>query len=203
MSMAGGGIVRTGVAEPQDDDPLIWEAAHIVVESQLGSTSGLQRRLKVGYARAGRIMDMLEEKGVVGPPDGQVQVAVADFAGHAGTIGPRLRLARGRNRGGSSGLIAHPTGQTEGQRKASRSLSRGASSVTAQAHDSLAIALPRQVRRNIQLHSRTIQLSFGHAAHIQVREQRTAILGNRVGIFLHRLNDAAMFGWQHAQPNHF
>ena len=34
------------------------------------STSGLQRRLKVGYARAGRIMDMLEEKGVVGPPDG-------------------------------------------------------------------------------------------------------------------------------------
>ena len=65
MSMAGGGgIVRTGVAEPQDDDPLIWEAA------QLGSTSGLQRRLKVGYARAGRIMDMLEEKGVVGPPDG-------------------------------------------------------------------------------------------------------------------------------------
>lgn len=70
MSMAGGGSVRTGVAEPQDDDPLIWEAAHIVVESQLGSTSGLQRRLKVGYARAGRIMDMLEEKGVVGPPDG-------------------------------------------------------------------------------------------------------------------------------------
>ena len=70
MSMAGGGIVRAGVAEPQDDDPLIWEAAHIVVKSQLGSTSGLQRRLKVGYARAGRIMDMLEEKGVVGPPDG-------------------------------------------------------------------------------------------------------------------------------------
>lgn len=54
----------------EEDDPLIWEAAQIVVESQLGSTSGLQRRLKVGYARAGRIMDMLESKGVVGPPDG-------------------------------------------------------------------------------------------------------------------------------------
>lgn len=54
----------------QEDDPLLWDAARIVVDSQLGSTSGLQRRLKVGYARAGRIMDMLEEKGIVGPPDG-------------------------------------------------------------------------------------------------------------------------------------
>lgn len=62
----GGGFYN----EPTDDDPLLWDAAQIVVDSQLGSTSGLQRRLKVGYARAGRIMDMLEEKGVVGPPDG-------------------------------------------------------------------------------------------------------------------------------------
>jgi S-DNA-T family DNA segregation ATPase FtsK/SpoIIIE len=53
-----------------DDDPLVWEAAEIVVSSQLGSTSTLQRRLKVGYARAGRIMDMLEQKGIVGPPSG-------------------------------------------------------------------------------------------------------------------------------------
>ncbi len=63
-------VTGGGSHEPTEDDPLIWEAARIVVESQLGSTSGLQRRLKVGYARAGRIMDMLEEKGVVGPPDG-------------------------------------------------------------------------------------------------------------------------------------
>ena len=62
----GGGAQRG----EDDDDPLVWEAAQIVVESRLGSTSGLQRRLKVGYARAGRIMDMLEAKGVVGPPDG-------------------------------------------------------------------------------------------------------------------------------------
>ena len=52
------------------DDPLIWEAAKLVVDSQLGSTSGLQRALSVGYARAGRIMDMLETKGVVGPANG-------------------------------------------------------------------------------------------------------------------------------------
>ena len=36
----------------------------------MGSTSNIQRRLSVGYSRAGRIMDMLEEKGVVGPPNG-------------------------------------------------------------------------------------------------------------------------------------
>ncbi len=53
-----------------DDDPLLWEAADIVVASGLGSTSNIQRRLKVGYSRAGRIMDMLENKGVVGPPNG-------------------------------------------------------------------------------------------------------------------------------------
>ena len=52
------------------DDPLIWEAADIVVASGFGSTSNIQRKLKVGYSRAGRIMDMLEEKGVVGPPNG-------------------------------------------------------------------------------------------------------------------------------------
>ncbi len=59
-----------GVDSGEEDDPLIWEAADIVVTAGMGSTSLLQRRLKVGYARAGRIMDMLESKGVVGAPDG-------------------------------------------------------------------------------------------------------------------------------------
>lgn len=59
-----------GMDGADEDDPLIWEAADITVTSGLGSTSMLQRRLKVGYARAGRIMDMLESKGIVGPPDG-------------------------------------------------------------------------------------------------------------------------------------
>jgi len=66
VSSAGGGAGTEGL----DDDPLLWEAADIVVTSGMGSTSLLQRRLKVGYARAGRIMDMLEAKGIVGPPDG-------------------------------------------------------------------------------------------------------------------------------------
>ena len=70
-------LITLGASQPDgsggscgDDDPLIWEAAEMVVSSRLGSTSNIQRRLKVGYSRAGRIMDMLEEKGVVGPANG-------------------------------------------------------------------------------------------------------------------------------------
>jgi S-DNA-T family DNA segregation ATPase FtsK/SpoIIIE len=69
--------VGGGVDSGEEDDPLLWEAADIVVTSGLGSTSMLQRRLKVGYARAGRIMDMLEAKGIVGPPDGSKPREVA------------------------------------------------------------------------------------------------------------------------------
>ncbi|MDR1016042.1 MAG: DNA translocase FtsK 4TM domain-containing protein [Coriobacteriales bacterium] len=59
-----------GAQVTSEDEPLMWQAAEIVVSTGLGSTSTLQRRLKVGYARAGRIMDMLELKGIVGPPNG-------------------------------------------------------------------------------------------------------------------------------------
>ena len=52
------------------DGALIDEAARIVVENRIGSTSALQRKLKVGYAMASRIMDELEARGVVGPPNG-------------------------------------------------------------------------------------------------------------------------------------
>ncbi len=51
-------------------DPMFEDAARVIVQHQQGSVSLLQRRLKLGYSRAARIVDQLEEAGIVGPPDG-------------------------------------------------------------------------------------------------------------------------------------
>lgn len=63
-SLAGGSLTN------DDEDDLYEEARDIIINAGKGSTSYLQRKLRIGYSRAARLMDMLEEQGVVGPPDG-------------------------------------------------------------------------------------------------------------------------------------
>jgi S-DNA-T family DNA segregation ATPase FtsK/SpoIIIE len=78
--------VRIADAEDSDDD-LYEEAMRLVVLHQQASTSMLQRRLKVGYSRAARLLDLLEERGVVGPSEGakgrEVLVTEQEFADRA------------------------------------------------------------------------------------------------------------------------
>lgn len=70
-----------GTIDMQNIDPLFEDAARMVMNTRKGSTSDLQRRLGMGYARAGRVMDQLEAAGIVGPQEGSKprQVLVSDI----------------------------------------------------------------------------------------------------------------------------
>ena len=64
----GGGVELPGVAD--EDDELIQQAIEVIRQTRRASTSAIQRRLRIGYTRAARVMDVLEERGMVGPTRG-------------------------------------------------------------------------------------------------------------------------------------
>lgn len=65
-----GGIVPDSVGVGGDDEDMFRDAVHVVLENRKASTSLLQRRLRIGYGRASRLIDQMEEQGIVSPADG-------------------------------------------------------------------------------------------------------------------------------------
>jgi S-DNA-T family DNA segregation ATPase FtsK/SpoIIIE len=63
-------MLVSGGGGDDNDDELVEAAVQIIRETQRASTSSLQRRLRIGYTRAARVMDVLEERGIVGPARG-------------------------------------------------------------------------------------------------------------------------------------
>lgn len=78
-----GSAPSSGSGEDDDLDDMFWQTVQFVIESGKASTSVLQRKFSLGYARAARIIDTMEEKGIIGPYEGakprQVIMTMAEY----------------------------------------------------------------------------------------------------------------------------
>ena len=72
-----------GNSDDEDEDDLYDEAKQLVIEAGKASTSYIQRKLRVGYARAARLMDILEDRGVIGPADGAKPREILSYSGNS------------------------------------------------------------------------------------------------------------------------
>jgi S-DNA-T family DNA segregation ATPase FtsK/SpoIIIE len=89
--LAGDPERESGMVDVEDlSDPLFDEAARFVVETGKASTSLLQRRLRVGYGRAARLLDIMEHEGIIGPPDGSKPREVLVASNHFDEVDKRL-----------------------------------------------------------------------------------------------------------------
>ena len=96
---SAGGAFPAGEAGEEEQDELFPAGVDVILDLGQASVSLLQRRLKLGYARAARLMDQMEEKGIVGPSEGSKPRQIAH---HQGPVGPDAERRRPHAPGGGS-----------------------------------------------------------------------------------------------------